>query len=261
LTGVENQKEQVVNLFDKHGGYRKLDSFTLATVIQLGTWRFCVRFLDRKNDPCGRQFDQMTQAARSGRANIVEGSERAGTSKGTEMRLTDVARASLAELKGDYEFWLLKRKRAPWKVPSPEAQAVFDVRLDPNPLKEGDGLHESGNYLLAQQAKFAKWLEGDDPDLMANAMLILLHRVLNMLNRQLDAQGETFRQEGGFHERMTAVRLEEREKQDVTAGVPACPDCGQPMRKRTAKSGKKAGKPFWGCTAFPECKGTREIDN
>jgi len=62
-----------VNLFDKHGGYRKLDSFTLATVIQLGTWRFC--------DPCGRQFDQMTQAARSGRANIMEGSERAATSK------------------------------------------------------------------------------------------------------------------------------------------------------------------------------------
>jgi four helix bundle suffix protein len=114
------------------------------------------------------------------------------------MRLTDVARASLAELKGDYEFWLLKRKRAPWKVPSPEAQAVFDVRLDPNPLKEGDGLHESGNYLLAQQAKFAKWLEADDPDGMANAMLILLHRVLNMLNRQLDTQGETFRQEGGI---------------------------------------------------------------
>jgi hypothetical protein len=81
--GVESkQKEQTMNLFAKHGGYRKLDSFTLATVIQLGTWRFCERFLDRKNDPCGRQFDQMTQAARSGRANIVEGSERAGTSRG-----------------------------------------------------------------------------------------------------------------------------------------------------------------------------------
>ncbi len=251
-----------MNLFAKHGGYRKLDSFTLATVIQLGTWRFCERFLDRKNDPCGRQFDQMTQAARSGRANIVEGSERAGTSKGTEMRLTDVARASLAELKGDYEFWLLKRKRAPWKVPSPEAQAVFDVRLDPNPLKEGDGLHESGNYLLAQQAKFAKWLEADDPDGMANAMLILLHRVLNMLNRQLDTQGETFRQEGGFRERMTAVRLEEREKQEAAEPPgPVCPECGQPMRKRTAKTGKNAGKPFWGCTAFPECTGTREIEN
>ena len=57
-----------MNLFDKHGGYRKLDSFTLATVIQLGTWRFCEKFLNRTNDPCGRQFDQMTQAARSGRA-------------------------------------------------------------------------------------------------------------------------------------------------------------------------------------------------
>ena len=81
-----------------------------------------------------------------------------------------------------------------------------------------------------------------------------------MLNRQLDAQGETFRQEGGFRERMTAVRLGEREKQEAAAGVPACPDCGQPMRKRTAKSGKQAGKPFWGCTAFPECTGTREVE-
>ena len=250
-----------MNLFDKHGGYRKLDSFTLATVIQLGTWRFCEKFLNRTNDPCGRQFDQMTQAARSGRANVMEGSERAGTSKGTEMRLTDVARASLAELKGDYEFWLLKRKKVPWKIPSPEAQAVFGVRLDPNPLKEGDGLHESATYVLAQHAKFAKWLESDDPDVAANALLILLNRTLNVLGRQLESQGEKFKEEGGFRERMTTVRLEEREKQNAAAGTPACPECGKPMRKRTAKAGKNAGQAFWGCAGFPECKGTREAEN
>ena len=248
-----------MDLFDKHGGYRKLDSFTLASVIQLGTWRFCETFLNRTNDPCGRQFDQMTQSARSGRANIVEGSERAATSKETEMKLTDVARASLGELKGDYEFWLLKRRAAPWKVPSPEAQAVFDIRFDPNPLNEGDGNHEAALYLLAQYDKFAPWLNSKDPDCAANAMLILLNRVLNMLGRQLKAQGESFRQEGGFRERLTSVRREERDKQQADPDAPACPECGKPMRKRTAKNGKNAGQPFWGCPGYPECKGIREV--
>jgi four helix bundle suffix protein len=249
-----------MNLFDKHGGYRTLDSFTLATVIQLGTWRFCERFLNRTNDPCGRQFDQMTQAARSGRANITEGSERAGTSKETEMKLTDVARASFGELKGDYEFWLLRRKTPPWPVSSPEARQVFDLRLDPNPLGEGDGMHEAGVYAMAQYEKFAPWLEADDADRVANVMLILISRTLNMLGRQLKSQGERFRQEGGFRERLSAVRLEERDKQQADPDAPVCPECGKPMRKRLAKSGKNAGKTFWGCPGFPECKGTREVE-
>jgi len=82
------------DLFDKHGGFRKLHSFTLATIIQLETLRFCRRFLtfDHRDapakfyDPKGRQYDQMTQAARSGRQNIIEGSERSATSKDTEMK-------------------------------------------------------------------------------------------------------------------------------------------------------------------------------
>jgi restriction system protein len=250
-----------MNLFDKHGGYRKLNSFTMASVIQLGTWRFCESFLNRTNDPCGRLFDQMTQAARSGCRNIMEGSERAGTSKGTEMTLTDVARASLVELKGDYEFWLIRRRIAPWKVPSQEAKDLFDIRLDPKPLNKGDGTHEHAVYLMAQYAKFAPWLDGGDADIAANAMLILLQRVLIMLDRQLKAQGESFRQDGGFRERMMTVRMEEREKQQAEAGSPSCPECGQMMRKRTAKNGKSAGKPFWGCTSYPECTGTRQVES
>lgn len=248
-----------MELFDKHGGYRKLDSFTLASVIQLGTWRFCERFLDRRNDPCGRQFDQMTQAARSGRQNIIEGSERAATSRETEMKLTDVARASLAELRGDYEFWLLRRGAAPWKTSAPEARAVFGVRLDDNPVGDEDGLHESGLYILAQQKKFGGWLESNDPDVVANAMLVLLNRVLNMLNRQLKAQGATFTEKGGFRERMTAVRLEERAKQSAEPDAPTCPECGKAMRKRTARSGKTPGQAFWGCVEYPNCRGTREV--
>ena len=90
-------------LFDKRGGFRKLHTFTLSTIVQLETLRFCRRFITHDHreaatkfyDPKGRQYDQMTQAARSGRQNIIEGSERSATSKDTEMKLTDVARASL----------------------------------------------------------------------------------------------------------------------------------------------------------------------
>ena len=80
-----------------------------------------------------------------------------------------------------------------------------------------------------------------------------------MLNHQLKAQGESFRQEGGFRERLTAVRIEERDKQQADPNAPLCPECEKPMRKRTAKTGKHAGQPFWGCTGYPECTGTREV--
>lgn len=129
-------------LFDKRGGFRKLHTFTLATIVQLETLRFCRRFITHDHreaatkfyDPKGRQYDQMTQAARSGRQNIIEGSERSATSKDTEMKLTDVARASLSELRGDYEIWILDRGDLPWSVHSPEAKAINVISLDPAPF-------------------------------------------------------------------------------------------------------------------------------
>jgi len=80
---------------------------------QLGTQDFCEQFLSFKNDPCGRQYDQMTQAARSGVANIAEGHSRHQTSRETEIKLLDVARASLAELMGDYYNYLLHKQKLP----------------------------------------------------------------------------------------------------------------------------------------------------
>ena len=122
-------------LFDKHGGFRKLHSFTLATIVQLETLRFCRRFLTQDHreaggrfyDPKGRQYDQMTQAARSGRQNIIEGSERSSTSKDTEMKLTDVGRASLSELRGDFEIFILDRGELPWSCHSPEALSLIHI--------------------------------------------------------------------------------------------------------------------------------------
>lgn len=245
-------------LFDKHGGFRKLHSFTLATMIQIETLRICRRFLthdihkagEKFYDPKGRQYDQMTQAARSGRQNIIEGSERSSTSKDTEMKLTDVARASLSELRGDYEIWILDRGQLPWSVHFPEAKAVNAISLDPAPFTD-DLVHESAKHALEQRKKYARWLDSDDPVVVANAMLIIIGRTLNMLKSQIEAQGKAFEETGGFSERLTAKRIEAREKGKQSS--PECPLCGKSMRRRASARGD-----FWG-SSFPDCKGTRPV--
>ncbi len=246
-------------LFDKHGGFRRLHSFTLATIVQLETLRFCRRFLtfDHREtgtkfyDPKGRQYDQMTQAARSGRQNIIEGSERSSTSKDTEMKLTDVARASLSELRGDYEMFILDRGQLPWSVHSPETRTINAISLDNAPFKD-DMVHESAKHALEQRKKYARWLDADDAVVVANAMLIIIGRALNMLKSQIEAQGKAFEETGGFNERLMAKRIESRESQRAAEPSPECPQCNKPMRRRKSAKGE-----FWGCTAFPECKGTR----
>src|SRR4051812_49943332 len=92
-------------LIPKHGGYRKLKSFRVAQLVYDVTVRFCERYVDRRS----RTQDQMVQAARSGVQNIAEGSQASGTSKKTELKLTNVARASLEELRLDYENFLRQR--------------------------------------------------------------------------------------------------------------------------------------------------------
>ena len=246
-------------LFDKRGGFRKLHTFTLATIVQLETLRFCRRFITHDHreasvkfyDPKGRQYDQMTQAARSGRQNIIEGSERSATSKDTEMKLTDVARASLSELRGDYEIWILDRCELPWSVHSPEAKAVNAISLDSAPFSD-DIVHESARHALEQRKKYAHWLDSDDELIVANAMLIIIGRSLNMLKSQIEAQGAAFEETGGFIERLTAVRIEAREKNREPS--PECPLCKKSMRRRSSAKGE-----FWGCSGFPDCKGTRPI--
>ncbi|MBM3859979.1 MAG: four helix bundle protein [Verrucomicrobia bacterium] len=254
-------KAETDRLFDKHGGFRRLHSFTLATIVQLETLRFCRRFLTHDHreaggkfyDPKGRQYDQMTQAARSGRQNIIEGSERASTSKDTEMKLTDVGRASLSELRGDYEIFILDRGELPWSVHSAEARAVNAVSLDPAPFTD-DMVHESAKHAREQRRKYARWLDAEDPVVVANAMLIIISRALNMLKSQIAAQGEAFEQAGGFSERLSTRRLAAREEQRQDEAAPVCAKCGQPMRRRKSAKGE-----FWGCTGYPACKGTRPL--
>lgn len=249
------------DLFDKHGGFRRLHSFTLATIVQLETLRFCRRFLTQNlreaekkfYDPKGRQYDQMTQAARSGRQNIIEGSERSSTSKDTEMKLTDVGRASLSELRGDYEVYILDRGALPWSVHSPEAKAVNAISLDPASFTD-DMVHESAKHALNQRRKYARWLDAEDPVVVANAMLIMIGRAMNMLKSQIAAQGETFEKTGGFSERLTARRIQAREDKLKAEPAPECPRCGKPMRRRKSAKGE-----FWGCAGYPDCRGIRPV--
>jgi four helix bundle suffix protein len=205
--------------FDPASGYRHLDSWILASIVQFATIRFCKKFLTRGLDPTGRQYDQMTQAARSGKVNIVEGSARSVTSKETEMKLTDVARASLNELVSDYEDWLMMRNIIPWHKNSEEAKEVFAVWLD-RPNYKSDWLYDSCVHLLEQQKRFDRWLQSNDSIVRANCLIILIRRILKMLDGQLQTQMDKFEQTGGFREKLTEVRVEARAKQQNEPTAP-----------------------------------------
>lgn len=239
-------------------GYFWLDTWVMANVIQLATQDFCTRFLDHTNDPCGRQFDQMTQAARSAPANIAEGNSRHSTSKETEMKLTDVARATLSELANDYLNWLLRHEQIPWSIRSAEYIQVANTSFD-RPTYQDDVLHQSSIHILKQKHHFDKWLLSGDSIIVANCMLVLCSRLTMMLGKQIENQLATFREEGGFTEALTAERLAYRTEQSKQDDAPTCPLCGKPMIKRMAKKGVNSGKEFWSCSSYPNCNGTRNI--
>ncbi len=239
-------------------GFYWLDTWVLANVIQLATQDFCIRHLNRTNDPYGRQFDQMTQAARSAPANIAEGNSRHSTSRETEMKLTDVARASLAELANDYLNWIMLHESTPWSVTSPEYAAVNRIQID-HPTYKDDVQHHSSIHILAQKHKFDVWLKSEDSLQNANCILVLCNRLMQMLRRQIEHLLESFKAEGGFTEGLTAERLSYRTQQSKTENAPSCPICGKPMIKRVAKKGINSGKEFWSCSNYPNCNGTRKM--
>ncbi len=242
------------NLIEKHGGYRRLHSFTFATMIHLETISFCKRFIPWQEDQLGKTAGQMIGAARSGRQNIIEGSERSATSSETEIKLTDVARASLAELLGDYEMFLAEKCSIPWSRKSEESIKFAALRL-PEYHNNDDTMHQYWKYYHRIKPIFDPWLENKDPVVVANTMLILIQRTMAMLASQIRTQSATFLEKGGFREKMYQSRSEVREeKMPVDKDAPACPECGKPMRKRHSERGD-----FWGCSQYPKCKGTVNI--
>lgn len=241
----------------KRFGYFWLDTWVMANVIQLATQDFCRRFLNHDNDPGGRQYDQMTQAARSAPANIAEGNSRHSTSKETEMKLTDVARATLSELANDYLNWLMRYENLPWSTRSTEYQQVASIQLD-RPTYEDDVQYQSSIHILNQKHKFDLWLKGDSTT-VARCILVLCNRLITMLGKQIENQLATFKEEGGFTEALTSERLAAKAEKSAIAGAPDCPVCGKPMIKRMARKGINSGKEFWSCSAYPQCNGTRNV--
>jgi four helix bundle suffix protein len=236
-------------IYSTSGGYRRLHTFNFATIIHLGTMGFCKRFIPWKEDPLGKTVGQMVGASRSGKQNIIEGSERAKTSSETEIKLTDVAKASLAELQGDLEDYLVQKGSIPWSIHNPDYKAVSEIMLEEFEYTE-DRLHDYWVYLLAQKKKFAPWLEERDDITAANTLIVLIQRATGMLGRQLNRLEKDFVAQGGIKEKMYQARVEARKEPDA----PTCPQCEKPMRKRNSTRGD-----FWGCSGYPDCKGTRSI--
>ena len=175
-----------------HGNYRELLSFQKAEVVYDITFRFCHKFL-QKGD---RTIDQMIQAARSGKKNVLEGCKAAITSKETELKLTNVARASLQELLDDYLDFLRVRDLPLWAKDSKEAQYVRSLGRKPRQT-----------YDL-----YREFCETRPPEVVANIALCLIHQTNYLLDQQIRRLEQDFIKEGGLRERMTRVRLRYREQ-------------------------------------------------
>lgn len=236
-----------------------LRSWRLGNILQLSTQGFCKRFVDYKIDPCGRLRDQMEMAARTVPANIAEGSSRHQTSYETELRLLDVARASVSELEGDYLNWLMRYGATMWTSDDPRYVAVSNFQLHDAPTLTQDYLAEISKHILDEYTRFATLLTTDDSIHSACVIIALCERVKQLLTAQINKRLADFKQEGGFTENMTQERLAAIKQKATTEGAPTCPKCGAPMQQRTIKKGIHQGEQFWGCTNYPQCEGTRRI--
>ncbi len=186
------------DLIPTHGRYRELKSFQVAQLVYDVTVRFCGRYVERTS----RTRDQMVQAARSGVQNIAEGSQASGTSKKTELKLTNVARASLEELRLDYEDFLRQRGLPVWDRTDPRREDLFQRRC-----ATADAMAEWVREVHKGGQKRATYAE-----IAANAALLLVTVACSLLDRQLRAQAAAFESGGGFTERLYRVRSEARRK-------------------------------------------------
>jgi four helix bundle suffix protein len=176
-----------------HGGYESLLSFRKSRIVYDATVRFCGRFIDKYS----RTTDQMIQAARSGKQNILEGSQASGTSKEMEIKLTNVARASLEELLEDYRDFLRSCNQPEWDKDSKEVRFVRKL-----------GSSQELSYEL-----FRDFIETRPGDVVANIAISLIHQTNYLLDQQIRRLEKDFLKEGGLRERMTRARLDARGRQ------------------------------------------------
>ena len=203
-------------LIPLHGGYRKLKSFQVAQLAYDVTVRFCDRYIEKRS----RTHDQMVQAARSGVQNIAEGSQASGTSKKMELKLTNVARASLEELRLDYEDYLRQRGLAQW--PREDARRAELIAARPATADDvaewaqavhgqdgQSGQHGRGKTETKSTAS-TKSTMSTFPEIAANGALALLAVACSLLDRQITTLEKNFVEEGGFTERLYRVRSERK---------------------------------------------------
>ncbi len=174
-----------------HGNYRELLSFQKAEIVYDITHRFAHTYL-AKGD---RTIDQMVQAARSGKQNILEGSKAAVTSKEMELKLTNVARASLEELLADYRDYL----------------RVRDLKVWPKDSKEALYVRKLGSTSPQSYETYRPFVETRPPEVIANIAICLIHQANYLLDQQISRLEQDFLKEGGLRERMTKARLQSRQ--------------------------------------------------
>jgi len=175
-----------------HGNYKDLLSYQKAEVAYDITFRFCHKFLTKGD----RTVDQMVQAARSGKQNIAEGCKASGTSKETEIKLVNVARASLEELLADYEDYLRVRDPTQWHKDSKEARYARKL----------------GNKPHATYESYREFCETRPAEIVANIAICVISQANYLLDQQLRRLEKDFLKEGGIRERMTRARLRQRNR-------------------------------------------------
>ncbi len=211
-----------------HGGYRKLTSFQKSEVVYQMTVVFCRRFLMVRGD---RTVDQMTQAARSCKQNIAEGSASSGTSKETELKLTNVARASLDELLEDYHDYLTAHGAQPWQAE--DERAIAAKRLGRE--------HSDWEY-------WKPIFESRPADTCCNLAITIIHQTRSLLDSLIKHLEDDFTRHGGIRERMhaarTAARSEDWDKSIYSRLAAATTP--EELAARVAEIKRKVDQSAWG---------------
>jgi four helix bundle suffix protein len=179
-------------LLPPRGNYQALLGFHKAEVVYDITFRFAHKFVSKTD----RTVDQMIQSARSGKKNLLEGSKAGLTSKETDIKLTNVARASLQELLDDYEDYLRAR----------------DLPIGPKDSREAQFVRRLGRKTPQTYELYRQFVETRPPEVIANIALCLIHQANYLIDRQIRWLEKDFLNEGGLRERMTRLRIARRDK-------------------------------------------------
>jgi len=194
-TNTTNRTYKTNNLIPPHGGYKNLEAYKMAVIIYDATLAFCNRYMTYKTNKSYRTYDQMVQAARSGKQNIAEASLASATSKKTELKLIGVSRASFQELLEDLEDFLRQKGLHLWRKDSTEAQTVRRLAYNPNK-----------SYMT-----YKPYIENKNPEIAANTLICLIHQASFLLDQLLRRLEKDFLEKGGFTERLYQKRKEKRD--------------------------------------------------